>query len=381
MKNFTLTICLILLLVSCGSQSTTTATLFPENNSEKALKYTVKIDTLVINDSTTSFIGKTFIDEKNIYFADQFFNYVYKFDTQGKLTGRYLGSGKSNKELAVGNFNGAAMFTDDARTVYLGHQIDVHLYDPAFEKIKTFQIQNYLDNIDPKANPYDTPKGYTYALDNFVIRGISDAIYINIYADVSGRNPVEFPQAYYTNGHPIMKIGLGSNKVEGLLWNFPPAYSENYGDKGILFHVLFDVDKAGNFYICCEADSTIYSYDKDFNPIGACGYQGSDMDTQYAKVASYADANNVWEETRKKGLYQWLEYIDQTGLLFRTYSKSADADTWGLQVFLDNSMVAHADVPVGLKVIGYIDPYYYGEIIADPDKKTMKILRFKLDKK
>lgn len=367
------------MLVACDNIKTKDTKIFPKILSDKSIKYDViSMDTLTLFDTTSSFIGRTFVDNCNIYFADQFFNYVYEFDTYGRLRTRYLGSGKSDKELYVGYFCGASMFENDGRTVFLGNQIDIHLYDTNFVRIKSFQLPNYFSNQDT-TNLYNLPKTYSYPLDNFVIRGLGDYLYLNLMSESPKLNSIEFAEKYYKNAHPIMKIGLNNNTIEELLWNFPPAYSKTYSDKGILFHVLFDIDKNGNFYINCEGDSTIYTYNKEWKPMRAYGYQGREMDTDYPKVYTFNAANAVWEETRMKGIYQWLEYIDDTGLLFRTYSKSEKADTWGMQIFSDNKIIADVDVPIGLKVKGYIAPYYYGEIIADPDTRTMKILRFKLD--
>lgn len=57
-----------------------------------------------------------------------------------------------------------------------------------------------------------------------------------------------------------------------------------------------------------------------------------------------------------KGFYNSIKYIPETGLLFRGYSKGTDSDTDGMQVYKNNILVAHFDVPKGMRIAGYAAP-------------------------
>ena len=54
-----------------------------------------------------------------------------------------------------------------------------------------------------------------------------------------------------------------------------------------------------------------------------------------------------------------VEYVDETGLLFRSYRKGGGSVTDGLQVYRDGVLVGDVDVPLGFRMAGYVDPYYY----------------------
>ena len=48
-----------------------------------------------------------------------------------------------------------------------------------------------------------------------------------------------------------------------------------------------------------------------------------------------------------------------------------------LQIYKDGQMVGDCSVPKGLKVTGYIEPYYYSQVFNDNDE-GLTIYRFKL---
>ena len=60
-----------------------------------------------------------------------------------------------------------------------------------------------------------------------------------------------------------------------------------------------------------------------------------------------------------------VEYVDETGLLFRSYRKGGGSVTDGLQVYRDGVLVGDVDVPLGFRMAGYVEPYYYSYVVPD----------------
>ena len=102
------------------------------------------------------------------------------------------------------------------------------------------------------------------------------------------------------------------------------------------------------------------------------------MDMDYEPVRSMEDMPVYRRNRDTKGRYGWIEYIDETGILFRSYVKGRNSLTDGLQVYSDGVMVADVDVPEGFRVVGYIEPYYYSQVFEDDENGKLEIMRFRL---
>lgn len=102
------------------------------------------------------------------------------------------------------------------------------------------------------------------------------------------------------------------------------------------------------------------------------------MDMDYEPVRSMEDMPVYRRNRNTKGRYGWIEYIDETGILFRSYVKGRNSLTDGLQVYSDDVMVADVDVPEGFRVVGYIEPYYYSQVFEDDENGKLEIMRFRL---
>lgn len=177
-----------------------------------------------------------------------------------------------------------------------------------------------------------------------------------------------------------MEVKLDNQDFGRLLaTGFPPSYQENSLQKAILCSVNYDIDQNGNFYVTYEADSLIRQYDNDYNELKCFGYAGIDMDLNYKTITTLEESRKNWRNERlTKGYYNWLEYVDETGLLFRSYQKGETRSTDGLQIYKDGVLIGDVSVPKGLKVMGYIAPYYYSYVIPNEEKEFMYLYRFKL---
>lgn len=147
----------------------------------------------------------------------------------------------------------------------------------------------------------------------------------------------------------------------------------------ILSSSNFDIDAQGNFYVTYEADSLIYVYDKNHRRTCLFGFSGRNMDTDYMSTPTLSDVRkNYANERKRRGYYNWIEYDDINGLLFRSYQKGEGEPTDGLQVYRGCDLIADLDVPKQFRVMGYIEPYYYSNVVADEEAEKLYIYRFSL---
>lgn len=102
------------------------------------------------------------------------------------------------------------------------------------------------------------------------------------------------------------------------------------------------------------------------------------MDKEYREFATEKETyENAREEMSSRGFYNWLEWVDETGVLFRSYQKGDGADVDGLQIYRDGVLVGDVDVPKGLRVAGYVAPYYYSYVMPDEEREVLYVYRFK----
>ena len=52
------------------------------------------------------------------------------------------------------------------------------------------------------------------------------------------------------------------------------------------------------------------------------GFSGKNMDLDYVTINTLSESRKNWRNERQtKGYYNWLEYVDETDLLFRSYQR------------------------------------------------------------
>ena len=53
--------------------------------------------------------------------------------------------------------------------------------------------------------------------------------------------------------------------------------------------------------------------------------EGTGMDKEYREFATKKETyENAREEISSRGFYNWLEWVDETGVLFRSYQKGME---------------------------------------------------------
>lgn len=336
----------------------------------------LKLDYIKLESISTSSFGESLILPNNkIAFIDKHFCRVSVFDSIGKFQQNYLGLGGAPNETQIGRI-AAQTLLSDGRLILFGYNLNFHIFKN-FINDKIFILNRTCTNhtIDGSSETYTNQYG------DMVCRSYKNKIYFNIYSEHPQFNYLDHTDKYLKKCRHIWEIDIDKQKDTRLLAEgYPESYSKEPKKNVIFMGTCYDIDNNGNFYICYDTDPYIYVYNNDFFPQKAYGIMGKDMDTNYLYIDNYKECKrNYRSERNKKGYYYWIEYIDETGILFRSYKKKFESQD-GLQIYKNGVLIADVKVPKGFKVMGYIAPYYYSYIIPllDENDDSLIMYRFKI---
>ncbi|GCB33710.1 hypothetical protein [Bacteroides faecalis] len=363
-----------LLIVGCGKRQDAFSCAKVFN--VKDVKYdNLVLQTLLLDSINTSSFGESCISPSgDIVFIDKHFCTVTFFDTCGHLKSTHLGLGGGPSETQVGRI-AAQSFLPTGELLLMGYNLDVHLFNPNFMLDKVFLV-----NREKRPNLVESSMTYTNQYNDMVCRSYGDCFYMNVYSEHPEFNYLEETQQYLQSCRHIWEIDFRKNMDGRLLASgYPNSYLKDLNKHVVFLGTRFDIDKQGNFYVSYEVDSLIYVYDSDYNPLATYGFQGNEMNLDYLSIYDYKTCrSNYRKERQTKGHYYWLEFVDETQTLFRSYRKTGEND--GLQIYYEGKLIGDIEVPKDLRVMGYIDPYYYSYIVPklDENDDSLIIYRFRL---
>lgn len=341
----------------------------------------VNIETVKLDSVSTSYEIETSVVNGQIVGVDRYFCYVYRFMPNGKMVKRQLGQGSAKNETTMGRIAGHC-FSNDGKLILVGYEGETCVYDSSINREGIF-VADYSKRSPADlatTDCYEKPLVYTKQYFDFICREYGGKLYYNVDMFTPVFNIVNTPDTHISRAYRLMSVDY-SNKGETALWlkGLPPFYDDNTKQKALFTNSHFDISNDGDVYIAHEADSLVYMYDVQQNLKLICGRAASGMQQDYAECGDMSDYRKHYEkEHETKGRFTSLEYVDQTGMLFRTYQKDGSAKHDGMQIYKEGVLVGDVSVPRGMHVVGYISPYYYSQIISDEDKGELKIYRFKL---
>jgi len=383
MKKTTQLIILTGLLLAYSCQNVDERfTNFPKPKKNKiSLKYhSPKIETIILNDEgvESSQIGFSGIHRgQDYYFFDVRFCWYYVFDLDGNYKARFLGQGGGPREIPIGRVAGGCILQDSSLFL-LGHTLDHYIFDKNFERKTMFFLSDYRQDINSGISDWWT---YTHEYDDLIIRNNKDKIFFNMYMEHPNFIFFQYPQRYLDRYH-IFEVDITHEKPGNMyLKGYPPVYHKNTSLSTFIFSKInYDMDNAGNFYVSFEADTLIYKYDNQFKPLYSFGHSGKNMDMNRKRISDVNEwVRNYQQERIDRGYYGWIEYVEETNLLFRSYKRGSHAPDDGLQIYSGTTLIADLSVPKGFRVAGYVAPYYYSHAIADEKRELLIVYRFKLE--
>jgi hypothetical protein len=370
MKKIVVLIIALTQLIACKEQKEFTLFPLPVNNKIDIKYNNIQLDSIILNDegaesSLEGFTGIT-ADKKNIYFIDSRFCWYYLFDFDGNCISRSFGYGQGPQETTIGSI-GAYSILSDTNLFLRGYTADYYVYDKDFHKKKIFMLPYEPGHFDSDDWRTYTTYGKTWLCRSYG----NNKIYYAIWSDNPKFSYYSTRDEYLSNANHIFEVDIEKGQA-GKLYakGYPPIYHENPERyRCLTTAVNFDIDLKGCFYVSYESDPLIYKYDTAYYPLYSFGHTGQNMNTDY----------DCKQDIINKGYYDWIEYIDETGLLFRSYKKGDHTASDGLQIYFGTTLIADVNVPKNFRVAGYAEPYYYSHAITDEEKEIMTVYRFKLN--
>lgn len=368
MKKYIIIISL-LILFSCSDNSNGVVW---KLNCNKDIKISdIVVDTIKMDKINSSCVGETIVKSDSIYFIDKRFCWVFSFDMNGKLGRRYLGKGSGPSEINTGIIDGYSQLTNGGY-LFVGAGNDCHLFSENFERKSSYTLNK--GDRNKKDIDLSDFSIYTLMYPKLIFREYNGYVYFNQYCEHPSFD-FTVNKDSYRDSRLLSRMDIRTGNVDSMYGRYPNLYSERELNQFSFFS--FDISKTGDFYCCFEADSLIYKYDKNFNPLYAFGYAGREMNTDYLEINSYESLKkNYSAEREKKSYYDWIEYIDELDLVFRTYKRESKYD--GLQIYNNSILIADLNVPKGFRVSGYIKPYIYSNVKVDEESEEMEVYRFKM---
>lgn len=364
-----------LLLANCHRQTESLFVAAPVQNNRQISYEEVLIEAIHLDSINNSSFGESCIISGQIAFVDQRFCTLSLFTPDGKFITTRLGQGGGPYETQVGRVT-AMVKLNDHELMLSGSNLDFHILD-----LHTWKIKNVFFlpwERQEHVTSYENQFGYTNQYDDMVCRSYGENVYFNIRAEHPDLNMFVNPQGFFNKSRHIQEISIKEEKTERLLSaGYPASYMKDPSKHIIFSGTSFDIDKQGCFYVNYDTDSIVYVYNHNYKPVASFGYSGKDMDTDYISIFSPEESReNYRKERTTKGYYYWIEYVDETGVLFRSYHKNASQD--GLQIYMGNTLIKDMEVPKGFRVMGYIAPYYYSYIIPQMEEDDNSLVMYRM---
>ncbi|HUN01214.1 MAG TPA: hypothetical protein PLS00_00045 [Niabella sp.] len=339
----------------------------------------LKLDSMVLEKINTSFLGKLHVFEKSIYFIDEKFCYVNKFDENGRFQNRYIGFGSERNELPLKKISFSTILPN-GKLLIIGPTWDCYVFDKDFNYIDDYAI-NWHSNVSTeemlKRPDYANSQLYTLAYGVNLLKANNNFAFLPLISQHPDFNPTN--KNYSTHARVLGKMRIKNGYVEKIYGRLPPSYLANF-NKQVFPYILFDLGNNEEMFSIFPADSSIYRMSNDFKIISIFGFQGKGMDTSYLNVDSVSSFTvNMKKQYDERGYYTSIKYIKEREILFRSYNRGLTQASGGLQAYHDEALIADIDVPKGFEVVGYIAPYFYSNAFIDEEKGEIKVFKFKID--
>lgn len=384
MKIYTFLILLVSLASCNNSKDIDSATYYDVKDLSKANKnkniISIKIDTISIDQSIeTSLVGEFWTFEKSLYFSDKYFNYIFQFDKDGILIDKYVGKGKGPNEVVGFNY---AVPTSDGFSLLFGGNNSLSFFDKNWNKTAGFRINWDIKSLKKEIleNPQPNETGayeFDYGLPDIIKPWDENHMAIAITASHPKFNGYFNSSLYYNQSRILAIVNNKTGKVVKLIGRRSPYYLL-HSNLPNFDHFNYEII-SNNVFVNFWADHSIYIIDKkDGLAIGKFGSPGKNMKINYPITKSYEEAENQRATDEFNfGYYHYLKYLPEENLLLRGYTKGKGTTTDGLQIYKNYTLIGDIEIPKGLKIIGFIDHYFYGYQL-EPNEKDQNLRFFKI---
>jgi hypothetical protein len=322
------------------------------------------------------------VDQDTLCFSDLLYNYVYRFNKNGKIVDRHLGRGKGPNE--VTDFYHSLGFEKGYCFVSASHNY-LYLFDKNWNKINQCQIKwdnkgrykEVLNHPDPqKIDPYEL----RITLPDMVRLWDKNHLIMAISATHPKFNGYFNSNLYYQFSRILATVDLNEGKVEDLIGRRSPFYLEKSNIPNF-DHYNFDLSEK-NLFVSFWADPFIYIIDKASKDcVGKFGNPGKKMKVDYPITKSFKEAEmNRQKDWEEYGHYSYISADSKDDLIFRVYTRGKYAKKDGLQVYRNYQLMGDFDVPKGFKIIGSVNEEILASCESSKEKPSQIIYKVKLEK-
>ena len=353
----------------------------PYTGNTNMLINSLPLDTVSIEGSKTSLVGKWSCIDDKLIFGDFYYGSFYIYDTNLNFEKKVMSRGNGPNEIPSKKWSDYTVYDD--KIFIIGGAYDYHIINnKAWKKEKSSRLQFYSKNTDIKKLSND-PKSQDIEIYevNYSKLNLSFLNSEKLLFSISTSHPkinAFTSRTFYDKVNTIGTLDLKKNKIENMFCNYSPIYKK-YEYIPQFSNVLFTKPE-NELFFSFEADSLIYTSKEDNVIVSKYGSKGRNISAKYPEVTSTENYLGVYKTARAKyGYYKYLKQVPETGILFRGYQKDQPSKSDGLQIYNDTRLIGDVDVPKDFKIIGYIEPYYYAQIPPDDLKEEFTLYKFKID--
>ena len=303
-------------------------------------KETIRIKT-DFNVVMNSMIGRFFLKEDTLCFADEGATSIIQYDLSGKYLRNAVNKGRSRSEII--NLVSASI-DDSDNTVIMDGNWGITVFDKNWKRAGERILNlNYSKRSAEEAYKHPNPlifDIYEIAYDYSKVE-LYDGRYAifpittehDLYNGYEGKNVSHFFRNSRIFG--ICDLNGGTSDMFG---NYSPWYYENclpmYAD------VHFDVS-GSDMYYSFGADSLIYIMDIPTRKIKmAFGVPGKGMNQDYKSYDTFKEVEHYYLKDRNEyGHYGDVSYEKESNLVFRTYYQGNDSPMEYLQIYQNYMLI------------------------------------------
>ncbi|MDO5978347.1 hypothetical protein [Flavivirga spongiicola] len=359
-------------------------------NSYKDVPYTgnsnisfnsISMDTISIDGSKTSLVGRWSCLDDKLIFGDFYYGSFYIYDTNFNFKNKVLSRGRGPNEIPSKKWVDYTVHDD--QIFIIGSSYDYYIVNNRTWKKEKSSRLNFSNESTNIKKLFNDPKPHYLGLYEVNYPGLNLS-FLNsgkLLFSISTTHPkvnAYTSRVFYDEFNTIATLDLKNNKIENMFCNYSPIY-QDYEYIPQFSNVLFTKSK-DELLFSFEADSLIYRAKEDNIITSKYGNKGRNISAEYPEVTTTDNYVGVYKTDRAQfGYYKYLKSIPDTGILFRGYQKDKPSKMDGLQVYRDNNLIGDVNVPIGFRIIGYIEPYYYAQLPPDDLKEEFTLFKFKLD--
>lgn len=355
------------------------------NIAESQEKYSnILIEEVRLELDFNSFVGFFAIGENSLFYVDQLFSQIHKFDLEFNKRGEFLGKGDGPDRQNV--INGFIPFVDARSHLIVGGNETV-LFDLDFSRQSSYPIS--WDCSDSYSEMENSPNASMIGL--YEIAWRPRGTNISLLVDINNKEmlfPVEMShpklngflhKEYYESVHTIGKYNMDKKKITAVFGQRSPVYLEYPFIPNFDFFYLESV--SDSILVSFAVDPMIHVLDSEFNLIGKFGFQGLNFKFNYPTTSTIDEALDKHEKDLKNsGLYGHIYYDKKSGYLFRSYFPEGKGKGYSrLQVFENHRLIADLKVPERFRVLGNSGDWFIADGIFDEKEEIMAVYKFTLE--